>query len=78
MSRMDQQSARQGRKGIPVLKVLIAALVLCVIGAIGLSFYGRSMPDQTLTNATTTVSPASQNNSTSSGTEPATSTTTAK
>jgi hypothetical protein len=45
MTRLDPEEARQGKKGTPVLKVLIAALVLCAVVAIGLTFYAGSSPD---------------------------------
>ncbi|WP_152046096.1 hypothetical protein [Aureimonas psammosilenae] len=48
MSRMDPQDARQGRKGTPVLRILIIALVLAVIAGIGMAIYGSVLPDQTL------------------------------
>ncbi|MBE7186226.1 MAG: hypothetical protein INR68_17670 [Methylobacterium mesophilicum] len=73
MSRMDPQDARQGRTGTPVLRILIAALVLCVIGGIGMALYGWAMPDQTLPKAdqgaglgapSSTTTPATQGNTT--------------
>lgn len=77
MSRLDPQNTRQAAKGTPVLKILIAALVLCVIAFIGLGFYGWSMPDQTLTNASATATPAPSSTPASGG-APATSAPTAK
>ncbi len=53
MSRMDPQDARQGRKGTPVLRILIAALALVVVAGIGMSMFGYFMPDQTLQEAET-------------------------
>lgn len=74
MSRMDPEDARQGQKGTPVLRILIAALVLCVVGGIGMAIYGRMMPDQTLPKAgeggglgapsTTSATPTTQGNDT--------------
>lgn len=74
MTRMDPEDARQGKKGTPVLKVLIAALILCAIVAIGLTFFAKSTPEQAIsspsvgdtsgtsapssTDATTTPTPA--------------------
>lgn len=51
MTPLDPEDARQGRKGTPVLRVLIAALVLCVIGAFGMGAYAWIMPDQSLPEA---------------------------
>jgi hypothetical protein len=73
MSRMDPQDARQGRTGTPVLRILIAALALCVVGGIGMALYGWAMPDQTLPKAeqgsglgapSSDNAPASQGNTT--------------
>ncbi|KAB0679872.1 hypothetical protein F6X38_11655 [Aureimonas leprariae] len=70
---MDPQDARQGRTGTPVLRILIAALVLCVIGGIGMALYGWAMPDQTLPEAnqggglgapSSNTTPATQGNNT--------------
>ena len=77
MSRIDPQKTRQEAKGTPVLKILVAALILCVIGFIGMGFYGWAMPDQTLTNASATATPAPSATATSGG-APATSAPTAK
>ena len=48
MSRMDPEDARQGKKGTPVLRVLISALILCAIVAVGMAIYGWAMPDATI------------------------------
>lgn len=48
MSRMDPEDARQGRKGVPVLRVLIIALLLCVVAAAGMAVYGSMQPDDNL------------------------------
>lgn len=48
MTRLDPEDARQGKKGTPVLKVLISALILCAIVAIGLTFYAKSTPEAAL------------------------------
>lgn len=53
MTRLDPEEARQGKKGTPVLGILIAALVLCAIGAVGMAGYAWMMPDQSLPKATT-------------------------
>lgn len=57
MSGIDPRDSRQGTRGTPILKILVAGLILCVIAFIGLGFYGWAMPDQTLTNATATATP---------------------
>ena len=61
MTRMDPEDARQGKKGTPVLKVLIAALILCAIVAIGLVFFAKSTPEQAISSpsASSTSAPAS-------------------
>lgn len=44
---LDPQNARQGEKGSPVLKVLIAGLVLAIIVWGGVSIFGEaSDPEQ--------------------------------
>ncbi|GGD27785.1 hypothetical protein [Aureimonas glaciei] len=48
MSRMDPEEARQGRKGTPVLRILIIALLLCVVAAAGMAVYGSMQPDDDL------------------------------
>lgn len=48
MTRLDPEKARQGKSGLPVLYILIAALVLCIIVFFGLGLYGRILPDNTL------------------------------
>lgn len=48
MSNLDPEQARQGRKGTPVLLVLIAGLVLAVIAFLGLGVYGWFLPDSDL------------------------------
>ncbi|GGE19635.1 hypothetical protein GCM10011390_43590 [Aureimonas endophytica] len=53
MTRLDPQDARQGRKGTPVLRILIAAMILVVIAGAGMAVYGYFMPDQTLPKAET-------------------------
>lgn len=39
---LEPQEARQGRKGQPVLKVLIAALILALIAWAGAELFGES------------------------------------
>ena len=48
MTRLDPEKARQGKSGLPVLYILIAALVLCIVVFFGLGLYGRILPDNTL------------------------------
>ena len=47
MSRTNPEDARQGRKGKPVLRVLIIALLLCVVAAAIMAVYGSSMSGDT-------------------------------
>jgi hypothetical protein len=49
MSRLDPEEARQGEKGTPILRILVIALVLCVIGGAVFALY--PWPDQTLPEA---------------------------
>ncbi|BDA85889.1 hypothetical protein Sa4125_34310 [Aureimonas sp. SA4125] len=48
MSRINPEEARQGRKGKPVLRVLIAALVLCALAAIIMTVFGAMQPGDDL------------------------------
>lgn len=48
MARMRPEDTRPGRKGTPVLLVLLGALTLCIIVFIGLGFYNWYLPDATL------------------------------
>lgn len=48
MSKLDPNEARQGKKGTPVLIVLIAGLALAVIAFIGMGFFGASQPDENI------------------------------
>lgn len=48
MSDIEPENARQGKKGTPVLLVLIAGLVLAVIAFLGLGAYGWFLPDSDL------------------------------
>jgi len=59
MTRLDPQDARQGKKGTPVLKVLIAALVLCVIVAIGLALFAKATPESAIPAASVGNNPSS-------------------
>ena len=47
MSRLNPEEARQGPKGRPVLRVLVIALLLCVVAAAGIAVYGWAMPGDT-------------------------------
>ncbi len=51
MTKLDEDRAKQGRRGTPVLMILIVALALCAIVFVGLGFYGASQPDSSLDNA---------------------------
>ncbi|WP_157928906.1 hypothetical protein [Pararhizobium haloflavum] len=45
--RLDPQEARQGSRGVPVLKVLIVALVLALLAWAGAALFGEtSDPEQ--------------------------------
>lgn len=46
--RLDAEDARQGKKGTPVLRVLIIGLVLAVIAFIGMGIYGKMLPDENI------------------------------
>lgn len=48
MANIDPKDARQGKKGQPILIVLVAALALAVIAFIGMGFYGGSLPDENI------------------------------
>lgn len=48
MSSIDPKDARQGRKGRPVLIVLIVALLLVGIAAFGMGIFGASQPDENI------------------------------
>lgn len=39
---LESREARQGRKGLPVLKVLVAALILAMIAWAGAELFGES------------------------------------
>ena len=56
MTKIDDDDARQGRKGTPVLMILIVALALCVVAFVGVQFYGASEPDSKLNDASQTSS----------------------
>ncbi|SJZ82671.1 hypothetical protein [Consotaella salsifontis] len=45
MPKLDPENARQGRRGAPILIILIAALSLAAIAFIGLGIYGWILPD---------------------------------
>lgn len=76
--RIDAEDARQGKKGTPVLRVLIIALALAVVAFIGMGIYGKMLPDENIPGSaaggdtSTTTAPASTD---TAGT-PATTTTT--
>jgi len=48
VTKLDDEKARQGRRGTPVLMILIAALALCVVVFIGVQIYGASQPDSSI------------------------------
>lgn len=76
MKSMEPEEARQGKEGKPVLGILIAALALCVVGAVGLATYAWIMPDQTLQEAPPTegsavpAAPAGDQNAPDGGSTP--------
>lgn len=49
--RLDAEDARQGKKGTPVLRVLIFALILAVIAFIGMQIYGGMQGGDTIPGA---------------------------
>lgn len=51
MAKLDSDPARQGRKGTPILLILIVALVLCVILFLGFGATGWFESDPNLSNA---------------------------
>ncbi|MBO0904856.1 hypothetical protein [Jiella sonneratiae] len=55
MTRLDEERARQGRRGTPILMILIAALALCAIVFVGVQFYGASEPDASLDDGSKTA-----------------------
>ncbi|MFK4825800.1 hypothetical protein ACI0FM_13555 [Paenochrobactrum sp. BZR 588] len=42
MKKVPAQDARQGRKGVPVLVVLLCSLLLTVLVWVGVEIYGRN------------------------------------
>ncbi|MCQ8780952.1 hypothetical protein [Mangrovibrevibacter kandeliae] len=60
---LNEDEARQGERGTPVLRVLIAAMVIAAIVFLGLIlYYNYALPDDTIPSPTTgsdveTVSP---------------------
>ena len=50
MAKLDSDNARQGRKGTPVLLILIVALVLCVVLFLGFGATGWFQNDPNLSN----------------------------
>ncbi|MEF2071771.1 hypothetical protein [Consotaella aegiceratis] len=48
MSRLNPEEARQGKKGTPILIILVVALALMALGFIGMGIYGWVMPDEDL------------------------------
>lgn len=48
VTKFDDEKTRQGRRGTPVLMILIAALALCVVVFIGVQIYGASQPDSSI------------------------------
>ncbi|NDW07077.1 hypothetical protein [Jiella pacifica] len=51
MTKLDEDRAKQGRRGTPVLMILIVALALCAVVFVGMQIYGASQPDSSLDNA---------------------------
>lgn len=56
MTKIDEEKARQGQRGTPILMILIIALALCAIVFVGMQFYGASEPDSALTDGGSTTS----------------------
>jgi hypothetical protein len=48
MSQIDPKDARQGKKGTPILIVLVAGLALAVIAFIGMGIYGGTQPGENI------------------------------
>lgn len=48
MSKIDPNEARQGKKGRPILIVLIAGLALAIIAFIGMGIFGASQPGENI------------------------------
>lgn len=48
MSKIDPTDARQGKKGRPILIVLIAGLALAIVAFIGMGMFGASQPDENI------------------------------
>ncbi|WP_182085430.1 hypothetical protein [Aureimonas sp. ME7] len=66
MAELRTDRARQGRTGRPVLYVLIAALALCVVVALGLGVFSSTEPDQNIggaANSGASTAPATPANS---------------
>lgn len=51
MAKLDPNEARQGKKGTPVLIVLIAGLALAIVAFIGMGLFGASQPDENIGTA---------------------------
>ncbi|MCE7026718.1 hypothetical protein [Jiella avicenniae] len=51
MTKLDEERARQGRRGTPVLMILIVALALCAVLFVGFQIYNANAPDSALENA---------------------------
>ncbi|MBO0664000.1 hypothetical protein LQ948_15300 [Jiella sp. MQZ9-1] len=65
MTKLKEESARQGRRGTPVLIVLVVALALCAIALIGFEVFGNddvapSLDASGTTTTTTTETTAPQ------------------
>ncbi|HEY9055805.1 MAG TPA: hypothetical protein VIN77_01520 [Aurantimonas sp.] len=48
MSNLEPEQVRQGKKGTPVLLILIAGLVLALIAFLAVGAYGWFLPDSDL------------------------------
>ena len=51
METQEPERARQGKKGTPVLMVLVVALILCVVLFVGFGASGWFQSDDNLSNA---------------------------
>jgi hypothetical protein len=56
---LKPQEARQGKKGVPVLKVLIIALILAIIAWAGAEFFGQQTAPEEPVGETTIENDAS-------------------
>lgn len=79
--RLDAEDARQGKKGTPVLRVLIFGLILAVLAFIAVQIYGGMQPDENIPGSSvggdtsTTTAPATTGTTGTTTTPGATTTT---